>query len=126
MLPGFDLTVFPSYYEPWGYTPLESIAFSVPTITTDLAGFGVWSQNAGDEAGLDDGVAVIKRTDHNQSDAAKSIAEIMAGYAALSQEDRKIISQKAQHFSRKAHWSEFIESYHQAYDVALKNKVNNL
>lgn len=126
LLPGFDLTVFPSYYEPWGYTPLESIAFSVPTITTDLAGFGVWSQNAGDEAGLDDGVAVIKRTDHNQSDAAKSIAEIMAGYAALSQEDRKIISQKAQHFSRKAHWSEFIESYHQAYDVALKNKVNNL
>lgn len=126
LLPGFDLTVFPSYYEPWGYTPLESIAFSVPTITTDLAGFGVWSQNAGDEAGLDDGVAVIKRTDHNQSDAARSIAEIMAGYAALSQEDRKIISQKAQHFSRKAHWSEFIESYHQAYDVALKNKVNNL
>lgn len=126
LLPGFDLTVFPSYYEPWGYTPLESIAFSVPTITTDLAGFGVWSQNAGDEAGLDDGVAVIKRTDHNQSDAAKSIAEIMAGYAALSQEDRKIISQKAQHFSRKAHWSEFIESYHQAYEVALKNKVNNL
>ena len=44
---GFDLTVFPSYYEPWGYTPLESIAFHVPTITTSLAGFGLWARSQG-------------------------------------------------------------------------------
>ena len=42
LLIGLDLTVFPSYYEPWGYTPLESLAFAVPTVTTSLAGFGVW------------------------------------------------------------------------------------
>lgn len=42
LLIGMDLTIFPSYYEPWGYTPLESLAFKVPTITTTLAGFGVW------------------------------------------------------------------------------------
>jgi glycogen phosphorylase/synthase len=42
LLIGFDLSVFPSYYEPWGYTPLESIAFHIPTITTSLAGFGLW------------------------------------------------------------------------------------
>ena len=42
LLPGLDLTVFASYYEPWGYTPLESVAFGVPTITTDKAGFGLW------------------------------------------------------------------------------------
>ena len=39
---GFDLSIFPSYYEPWGYTPLESVAFGIPTITTSLAGFGAW------------------------------------------------------------------------------------
>ena len=39
LLAGMDVTVFASYYEPWGYTPLESVAFSVPTITTTLAGF---------------------------------------------------------------------------------------
>jgi len=44
LLIGLDLTVFPSYYEPWGYTPLESVAFSVPTITTSLSGFGLWAQ----------------------------------------------------------------------------------
>ena len=42
LLPAFDLTLFPSYYEPWGYTPLESVAFGVPTVTDDKAGFGQW------------------------------------------------------------------------------------
>jgi glycogen phosphorylase/synthase len=40
IIKGLDLGVFASYYEPWGYTPLESISFGVPTITSDLAGFG--------------------------------------------------------------------------------------
>lgn len=42
LLMSMDMTVFPSYYEPWGYTPLESLAFGVPTVTTTLAGFGLW------------------------------------------------------------------------------------
>ena len=44
LLIGMDATVYPSYYEPWGYTPLESIAFGIPTITTNLAGFGHWAK----------------------------------------------------------------------------------
>ena len=39
LLIGMDATVYPSYYEPWGYTPLESVAFGIPTVTTNLAGF---------------------------------------------------------------------------------------
>lgn len=42
---GNDLCIYPSYYEPWGYTPLEAIAFKVPCITTDLAGFGLWANS---------------------------------------------------------------------------------
>lgn len=74
LLQGFDLTVFPSYYEPWGYTPLESVAFSIPTITTNLAGFGAWALTQGDEADISDGVAVLARSDHNYADMVKEIA----------------------------------------------------
>jgi phosphorylase/glycogen(starch) synthase len=59
LLPGFDLSVFPSYYEPWGYTPLESLAFGVPTVTTSLAGFGLWVRSTS----KDSGITVIDRDD---------------------------------------------------------------
>ena len=65
---GNDLSVYPSYYEPWGYTPLESVAFHVPTITTDLAGFGLWVNSLkGRYSELKDGVKVIHRSDYNYS-----------------------------------------------------------
>ena len=54
-----DLSVFPSFYEPWGYTPAESIGVGVPTITTDCAGFGVWAMEDGIRA--EDGVTVLRR-----------------------------------------------------------------
>ena len=66
ILIGMDATVYPSYYEPWGYTPLESIAFGIPTVTTNLAGFGMWAKKAGVSGGdLSEGVAVIDRTAFN-------------------------------------------------------------
>ena len=55
-----DITVFPSYYEPWGYTPLESVAFSIPTVTTTLAGFGIWVDKQREHAGVE----VIRRDDY--------------------------------------------------------------
>ena len=68
VLIGMDATVYPSYYEPWGYTPLESIAFGIPTITTDLAGFGLWAKNHVSGLTIQYGVAVITRTDFNYED----------------------------------------------------------
>ena len=122
LLPGFDLTVFPSYYEPWGYTPLESIAFSVPTITTNLAGFGAWSRQAGDKVGLeDDGVAVVDRNDHNNTYVYETIAALLYEFSQKTDAQRKLLATQAQAFSKKAHWSEFIESYKLAYDVALRH-----
>jgi glycosyltransferase involved in cell wall biosynthesis len=125
LLPGFDLTVFPSYYEPWGYTPLESIAFSVPTVTTNLAGFGAWTRQEGDKEGIEDGVAVIDRNDHNPEEVAATIARLLAEFTTKTSAERKEIAHMAQKLSRKAHWSEFIESYHQAYDFALRH-LNHL
>ena len=61
---GNDLCIYPSYYEPWGYTPLEATAFKVPCITTDLAGFGLWANTVvGKESTIEDGVEVIHRTE---------------------------------------------------------------
>ncbi len=57
-LAGCDLGVFPSYYEPWGYTPLESAAYAVPTVTTDQAGFGLWAQQWASDC---NGIILLKR-----------------------------------------------------------------
>jgi len=121
LLPGFDLTVFPSYYEPWGYTPLESIAFSIPTITTNLAGFGAWVvSQEGYRRGLDDGVAVVYRSDHNYAEVMKKIANLIEYFAHKDQAERTCMAQQAGQLAEKAQWSAFIEHYQRAYTLAVK------
>ena len=78
------LSVYPSYYEPWGYTPLESVAFHVPTITTDLAGFGLWVNSLkGRYSELKDGVKVIHRSDYNYSEVADVIKDTISEFSSL-------------------------------------------
>lgn len=119
LLPGFDLTVFPSYYEPWGYTPLESTAFSVPTITTDLAGFGAWVQGLSDVHGLTDGVAVVTRSDHNYAEVMMAISRLILTYAATGKTLRKQAAGRAAEVAAKAQWTHFIDAYQTAYAKAL-------
>lgn len=117
---GNDLCVYPSYYEPWGYTPLEAIAFKVPCITTDLAGFGLWANKVkGANSEIEDGVKVIKRTDYNYSEVADQVKNTVLAYAAKSEEEVKSARAHAEKLSKKALWSKFIKYYEQAYDVAL-------
>jgi glycosyltransferase involved in cell wall biosynthesis len=127
LLAGFDLTVFPSYYEPWGYTPLESIAFGVPTITTNLAGFGLWARAEGAEGNdLNPGVKIIERTDTNYFDVAEEIKESILAYSELSPEKIQAIREAAQSLSQKACWSHFIEYYLKAYTIAFENKQKRI
>ena len=120
LLPGDDLAVYPSYYEPWGYTPLESVAFHVPTITTDLAGFGLWANSLKSEySQLEDGVKVIHRTDSNWDEAAN---EIKNSILAFTKMDAKMVTQlrrRAADISKKALWDKFVKYYLEAYEVAL-------
>lgn len=119
---GNDLSVYPSYYEPWGYTPLESVAFKVPTITTDLAGFGLWANSEFGHVGqIEDGVKVIHRTDYNNSEVADAIVETVVKYAAMTDKEVQNIRRKAGNLAKKALWSNFITYYYNAYEVALKN-----
>ena len=118
---GNDLCIYPSYYEPWGYTPLEAIAFKVPCITTDLAGFGQWvNSEVGHEGEIKDGVKVIHRTDYNYSEVADAIKDTVAEFSAMTKKQVSDARSAAEKLSKKALWSEFIKYYHEAYDVALR------
>ena len=117
---GNDLCIYPSYYEPWGYTPLEAIAFKVPCITTDLAGFGLWANSVfGKNGEIEDGVKVIHRTDYNYSEVADIIKDTVAEFSNLPKKQVDACRKKAGELSKKALWSEFIKYYYEAYDIAL-------
>lgn len=123
---GNDLCIYPSYYEPWGYTPLEAVAFKVPCITTDLAGFGLWANSVkGGYSELTDGVKVIHRTDYNYSEVADAIKDTIADFSNMSPADVKKCRTAAENLSKKALWSEFIKYYEEAYDCALRKVQKN-
>ena len=118
---GNDLCIYPSYYEPWGYTPLEAVAFQVPCITTDLAGFGLWANKVFGRYGeIEDGVKVIHRTDYNYSEVADNIKDTVALFSAMTKKQTDACRRQADALSKKALWSEFIQYYYEAYDIALR------
>lgn len=117
VLAAMDITVFPSYYEPWGYTPLESVVFHVPTITTDLAGFGQWVLDTQGDNDESTGVAVVHRTDDNYHQSVHHIARLLSQYLHLSPTRRQQIRKHAASTARQANWDAFIQPYLQAYDT---------
>jgi glycogen synthase len=124
---GNDLSVYPSYYEPWGYTPLESVAFHVPTITTDLAGFGLWANSLkGKYSELKDGVKVIHRSDYNYSEVADVIKDTVSEFSGLPENVIKNMRKNAADVAEKALWKHFIKYYYEAYDLALRKAQKRL
>ena len=123
LLPVVDLSVFSSYYEPWGYTPLESIAFGVPTVTTDKAGFGQWAIESEKNSLYDAGVSVIERGDTDYERCVGAIAHTVAEFAAASDSEKSMISAAAVATSSLAEWKFFISKYLDAFRIALEKKV---
>lgn len=122
LLIGDDLAAYPSYYEPWGYTPLEAVAFRVPCITTSLSGYGVWAcQTVGHDSKIEDGTEVIARNDYNAQDVAEQLSATIARYAAMDKKATDAARRNAAKLAQKALWKNFIRYYYEAYDVALKN-----
>lgn len=122
LLIGMDLTVFPSYYEPWGYTPLESCAFHVPTITTSLAGFGEWAARQEERYG----VVVIERNDSNFDEVAEHIADDVLRFSRLSPEQVERARKEAAAVAKKADWKHFFKYYRKAYEIALKKTTKRM
>ena len=117
LLIGFDLTIFPSYYEPWGYTPLESLMFSIPTVTTSLSGFGLWVRKYFENPG--NGIAIIERTDDNENKVVSDISQFISMYIGLNENDVKEAREKAHAISRIAMWDTLVVHYFTAFDKAL-------
>ncbi|MBM3403881.1 MAG: alpha-glucan family phosphorylase [Bacteroidetes bacterium] len=121
LLIGFDGSVFPSYYEPWGYTPLESLAFHIPTITTTLTGFGLWVKSlAEDDLQC---ISVVDRTDDNDRDVVDNIAKIIRTCGCKSPDEIYQIRNKSFDVSRTALWKNLIEKYYEAFDVAISKTL---
>lgn len=122
LLIGMDATVFPSYYEPWGYTPLESVAFGVPTITTSLSGFGQWIMRCFTDDFEATGVYVVDRNDSNYPAVVDSVARSLKFLTCCDNAVNTEISDKAFATASKANWKFFIDYYMKAYSIALQNE----
>lgn len=123
LLPALDLTMFPSYYEPWGYTPLESVAFGVPTITDDKAGFGQWVLDNFQNGLMKSGVYVVDRTDSNYDRAAALIRMAAQEYITEDVSLRLKARNLAFLTAAKADWKFFILNYDKAFEIALSRNV---
>lgn len=119
LLIGMDVTVYPSYYEPWGYTPLESVAFGIPTVTTNLAGFGLWAEKSVSGKNISEGVAVIERTDFNYFDVADAITTSILSLVKKDEKGVEEIRKRCFKLAKQAEWSKFIVFYQKAFSDAL-------
>ncbi len=117
LLCGMDLAVFPSYYEPWGYTPLEALAFRIPTLTTTLAGFGLWVEEHYKKA--HPGIKVLPRDDNNYQEVVDGVVERIREVAALDSKTRAKYRENAREVAQIALWSNQIKYYQEAYSLAL-------
>lgn len=120
LLPALDLTIFASYYEPWGYTPLESVAFGVPTVTTDKAGFGQWVLDNFKNGLNNCGVFVLPREDNNYTQSLANISTAASCYMNETNVRRSEARHAAFLTAEKADWNFFISHYDKAFETALQ------
>ncbi len=123
-LVGMDLTVFPSFYEPWGYTPMESAAFAVPTVTSDRAGFGQWVM--GKHPDGHPGVQVLNRLEDDYETARKHLTDFLCDFSAWSEEERTTRSAEARRIAEEATWEKFYSRYLEAYEHAATTRTERI
>lgn len=114
-----DLSIFPSFYEPWGYTPLESIAYAVPTITTDLSGFGNWVSGLSED--YKDAVLVLPRANKSEADFTTSLTDALENVVKQhsGSDFKRQVRKKALAIAELADWEHFYIEYLKAYEQAV-------
>lgn len=118
LLFGFDLTIFPSYYEAWGYTALESLAFSIPSVTTSLTGIGSWI--SANEKINNNGIFIVDRINNTDAETVAEIAGIVSTFSAKTGPEIASAQKAAYEISRLLQWENQIENYFEAYRIALE------
>lgn len=116
---GCHLGIFPSYYEPWGYTPLESAGYGVPSITTDLAGLGAYmlTHNVPET-----GISVLKRRGKHGEEILEPLKELIKTVALMDRDERLEVKHKAIELAHRFDWSELAQNYFKAHEFALSKK----
>ncbi len=115
---GSHLGVFPSFYEPWGYTPLEAAALGVGAVTTDLSGFGKYIFNHSSQKKFP-GVFIVKRMGISDDDFVKSLAGVLKTFAGYTNDERIKNKIEAKHVSSLADWKFMIRQYITAHQIAV-------
>lgn len=116
---GCHMGIFPSYYEPWGYTPLESMASGVPSVTSNLSGFGDYvEKNLTNYE--DKGVYVVDRQRQSYDKAASQLARNMFYFLQLERRHRIELRNKTEAASMNFDWKYLTVNYEKAYNLALK------
>jgi len=115
---GSHMGIFPSYYEPWGYTPMECIALGIPTVTTDLSGFGAYVENKLPET-WQRGVRVLNRRQHSFDETADDLANHLYDFAKLKRRQRIELRNRVESVSQMFDWSVLVGAYHEAHAMAL-------
>ena len=114
---GCHLGVFPSYYEPWGYTPLESIASGVPAVTSDLAGFGAYLMQLLPEHD-ERGMYCVHRRYSSFDQSANELTDLMYRFCQLSQRERIALRNSVESFAEHFDWHNLGKRYHEAHELA--------
>jgi glycogen(starch) synthase len=118
---GCHLGLFPSSYEPWGYTPLECMALGTPAISSDLAGFGRYvAETLPDHEKW--GVAVLRRRGRGYEEAASDLADRLFEYCQLSRRTRVALRNEVEQRSWEFDWSRLGSAYHEAHDLAIEKE----
>ncbi|MBD2716519.1 glycosyltransferase [Microvirga sp. STR05] len=118
---GCHLGIFPSYYEPWGYTPLECVARGVPAITSDLSGFGDYvMQNV--PAHEDKGIYVVQRQEKSFDESAEELTEILWQFVLLNRRERIMQRNNVESNAEIFDWKNLRVYYDRAYALALERQ----
>ena len=119
---GCHMGVFPSYYEPWGYTPMECIALGLPAITTDLSGFGAYVQRHIADHN-EQGIYVLNRRTRGFDATVNELVEHLLNFLKLQRRQRIEMRNKVERLSEAFDWSQLVEYYNEAHDMALARGV---
>jgi glycogen(starch) synthase len=120
---GCHMGIFPSYYEPWGYTPMECTALGVPAITTDLSGFGAYIQKSLPDH-ESDGLLVLHRRTKSTEDVINDLVDYLMTFIQLNRRQRIELRNRVERMSESFDWSVLIQYYHDAHELALERTLN--
>jgi glycogen(starch) synthase len=116
---GCHMGIFPSYYEPWGYTPLECLALGLPTVTTDLSGFGAYVERHVPDA-LQNGVLVLNRSKTSVDSCIEQLTAFLAKFCELNRRERIALRNRAERITERFTWDVMAAHYHRAHSEALR------